>query len=370
MIFISAIANWWLGLCRKTPKVYALPTGMINSPDPAYEGSPDGGAGGSGTIWRGLGSAHSGMKTLIHNPQLLWFSLLAGLVLVGHIIAQGLLVCLFYSYEWRHFFHPIGVLWRSFVDPLYTNLLIYYTVTFAVELSMVFCLVFLLACLIMSLSSKNGGPVSLVQGLLMTRKYSRPLEGYSLIVALTGTLLFFAFQYFSLRIWDFLINVMSLYPYYLKDSFARDVMFWGTEAAYGDILIISVINVFLFVLTLFVVPLIVIERTNLKEAVSGSFALLKKIRGEVASCVLGLGIIVFAAFLPYLLAGVVFEQGGYTINPGDAWLAAVGILYVLAIFSLAFIAATVGGITALGFYTSAKKRELDDESAKTVGNVI
>ena len=359
MVFISAFADWWLGLCRKPPKVCALPTGIVNPHDSAYEDTPDGGAGRSGTIHRGIGSAHSGMKTLMHNPQLLWLPILAGLVLVGHIIARGVLFCLPYSTEWRVFFYPIAVRWRSVVDFQYTALLISYTVTFVVELSMVFCLTFLLAGLVLSLSSKKGGSASLLQGLAMARKYSRPLVGYSLIVALTGTLLFFAFQYFSLRIWDFLINVMSLYPYYLKDSFARDVMFWGTEAAYGDILIISVINVFLFVLTLFVVPLIVIERTNLKEAVSGSFALLKKIRGEVASCVLGLGIIVFAAFLPYLLAGVVFEQGGYTINPGDAWLAAVGILYVLAIFSLAFIAATVGGITALNLYGNAMIRGSD-----------
>lgn len=350
-------AGHGLGLCRKQPMVCALPTGGVNSPDPAYEGSPDGGAGGSGTIQRGIGSAHSGMKTLIHNPQLLWFSLLAGLVLVGHIIAQGVLFVLLYSTEWEIFFHPFGVLWRSFVDPFYTNLLISLTVKFAVELSMVFCLVFLLAGLVLSLSSKEGGSASLFQGLARAKKYYRPLAGYSLLVALTGTLLIFAFEYTSLRIWDFLDNMLSLYPLYLKDFFARDVMLWGTEAAYGEILIISAINVFLFILTLFVIPLLVLERKSLKEAVSGSFTLLKKIWGEVGSCVFCLGIIIFAAFLPYLLTGAVFEHGGYTINPGDVWLVAVGILYVLAIFSFALVVATVGGIAALDLYRNAKIRE-------------
>ena len=229
MIFISAIADWWLGLCRKPPKVCALPTGMVNSPDPAYEGSPDGGAGGSGTIRRGIGSAHSGMKTLIHNPQLLWFSLLAGLVLVGHIIAQGVLFVLLYSTEWEVFFHPVGVLWRSFVDPYYTDLLISLTVKFAVELSMVFCLVFLLAGLVLSsLQRKAFLPHSYrdLHGPRNTQDLSR---GISLLVALTGTLLIFAFEYSSLRIWDFLDNMISLYPFYLKDFFARDVMLWGTE---------------------------------------------------------------------------------------------------------------------------------------------
>ena len=355
MTRVSEPAEHWFGLCRKPPVARTFQTGFCFPQESAHEGLPDGGgAGGSGMIRRGIGAAFSGMRTLNRNRQLLWFALLAGLVLVGHIIAQGVLFVLLYSTEWQVFFHPFGAQWRSFVDPYYTDLLISLTIRFAVELSMVFCLVFLLAGLVLSLSSKKGGPVSLFQGLARAKKYSRPLAGYSLLVTLAGTLLFFAFEYSSLRIWNFLINVLSLYPLYLKDSFARDVMLWGTEAAYGEILIISAINVFLFILTLFVIPLLVLERKSLKEAVSGSFTLLKKIWGEVASCVLGLGIMVFVAFLPYLLTGIaVFEHGGYSINPGDAWLAA-GILYVLALFSLAFIAATVGGIATLDLYTIAK----------------
>ena len=77
----------------------------------------------------------------------------------------------------------------------------------------------------------------------------------------------------------------------------------------------------------------------------------------MGACVFGLGIMVFAAFLPYLLTGAVFENGGYTINPGDAWLVAVGILYVLALFSLALVVATVGGIATLNLYRNAKIRE-------------
>ena len=60
-------------------------------PESAHEGLPDGGGGGSGTIRRGIGAALSGMRTLNRNRQLLWFTLLAGLVLAGNTIGQAAL---------------------------------------------------------------------------------------------------------------------------------------------------------------------------------------------------------------------------------------------------------------------------------------
>ena len=82
---------------------------------------------------------------------------------------------------------------------------------------------------------------------------------------------------------------------------------------------------------------------------------MRNIRGEVAVCVLGLGMVVFAASLTYLLfqvvAGIVALD--LTWRPGDGWIAA-GFLYVLALSILALVAATVGGIASLDLYTSAK----------------
>ena len=46
---------------------------------------------GADRIRRGIGIALSGTKTLIQNRQLLWFTLLAGLVLAGNVIVQGVL---------------------------------------------------------------------------------------------------------------------------------------------------------------------------------------------------------------------------------------------------------------------------------------
>ena len=47
---VSEIAEHWLGLCPKAPVFSSLQTGIGDLPEPTYEGSPDGGAGGWGTI--------------------------------------------------------------------------------------------------------------------------------------------------------------------------------------------------------------------------------------------------------------------------------------------------------------------------------
>jgi hypothetical protein len=45
-----------------------------------------------------------------------------------------------------------------------------------------------------------------------------------------------------------------------------------------------------------------------------------------------------------------------TSHPTDAWIA-LGFLYYLAVFIVAFVVATVGGIAALNLYRYAKIRE-------------
>jgi hypothetical protein len=91
MTFLSTVSDCWLGLCRKTPVFRASETGIGNQPEPAHEGSPDSGDGRLNAIRRGTGAALSGAKTLIRNRQLLWFSLLVGLVLAGDFIVQWVL---------------------------------------------------------------------------------------------------------------------------------------------------------------------------------------------------------------------------------------------------------------------------------------
>ncbi|MEN6611771.1 MAG: hypothetical protein ABFC24_13095 [Methanoregulaceae archaeon] len=362
---ISAIFDRWLGLCRKAPVIRASQADIDNPPEPSHEGSPDGGAGGPGTIRRGIGAARSGVKTLIRNPQLFWFPLLAGLVLAGNLIGQSLLFLIRCNRE------PNGI--AGYGLPL------------VIEISTVFCLVFLLAGLVLSISSRKGGAVSFFHGLATAGKYLRPLALWSIVVGLAGTLLFIAGM--SMSSWAsppfdifgnlevFLSHVLAQFPF----NWALDPNFFlgnppgehpptlleemGFPGPTVYTLIFSAINILLFILTLFVVPLIVLEGKSLKEAVLGSFALTRKVRGEVVVCVLGLGTLVFAAlltFLPFRFTGftqVSIVDGGAMLisysRPGAEWIVAA-FLYVLALSGLVVVIATVGGIATLILYTVAK----------------
>jgi hypothetical protein len=455
MTRVSEIAEHWFGLCRKPPVFHTTQIGIDNQHDPALVGSPGGGAGGPGTIRRGIGAALSGTKMLIHNRQLLWFSLLVGLVLAVNSLARYWLIVFPSSSEGRFFFDPDSVRvlpplvltwvivfatvfclafllaglvlsisskkdspvsylqglkrakkylipftsgsvvmalagiqlfvhpfmvqgelfvrnprWLIFVDPESVRLLISLVQTFVIEFATVFCLVFLLAGLIMSVSPKEGGPVLFFQGLTKAKKYVSPLTGWSVVVALAGTLLFTAGKYSNLVspfIWQSPISVLNQFPFNFILNYLIPLpnLWGGLGIALVDTLILSAINILLFVLTLFVVPQLVFERKNLKGAVLGSFILIKKILGEVAACVLGLGAIIFAASLMFLLfrfSGVdqVWWDAGqmYTSYspPSDVW-AAAGLLYVFALSALVLVVATVGGIAALDLYTYAKTRE-------------
>jgi hypothetical protein len=464
MTRVSELAEHWFGLCRRAPGVRATHSKCEDSSETTLEGNPDGGAGGPGTIRRGIGAAQYGAKTLIHNRQLLWFTLMVGVVLAGHLIAQAGLIVFPSSSDCRFFFDPettrllpsliltfaagfltvfcIGFLlsglvlsipskengqivsiqgltrakkylvpltagsvvvslsgiqlfvhpsivqgvlfvrnprWILFVDPTTASFFTSFFLIIAIEFLTVFCLIFLVTGLTLSLSSKNGGTVSFLQGLVKAKEFVKPLAMWSMVVAFAGSLLFTAGEYsylLSSAIWQSMFGVLNQFPFNyalnymippdLRIASLPPVMEWGLSIALVNTLILSAINVLLFVLTMFVVPLLVLDRRSMKDAVLGSFTLMKRIWGEVATCFLGLGLVVFAASLMVLLfrfSGVDqvwWDAGRMYISyspPTEAW-AAAGILYILVLISLALIIATIGGIAALDLYTSAKSRQI------------
>lgn len=359
MTRLSKISDIWVGLCRRAPLVHTTDTAICNQPEPDLDGQQDGGGGGAGTMRRGVGILISGSKTLIRNPQLLWFTLLAGLVMAGHFLTQGALMV---------------ACRNNGGDPLIASPVI----IFLVEFPTVFCLVFLLAGLALSLSSKNVGPVSFFDGLIGAKKFLITLAIWSVVVALAGTLLFLAYYLLGFArfhpfdmsgdVYIFLLNVLHQFPfswslnpdtYIPYGTFSQILGVFRFGLVYA--IILSVINILLFAVTLFVVPQLVLEKKRLKDAVFGSFALMKNIRGDVAASLLGLGIIVSAALLTFFL----FQFTGIdhitanqisSTRPSDAWIG-FGLLYIITLTIFVFIAATIGGIATLELYKDAKIRE-------------
>ena len=365
MTRVSEIAEHWFGLCRKAPGYCTSHMGIGDLPEPSHEGSPDGGAGGPGTIQRGIGAALSGTKTLVQNRQLLWFTLLAGLVLVGNIIAQGAL-----SY----------ITWT--MQP-YIGETEWVVLNIIIEFSTLFCLVFLLTGLVLSIPSKKEGHVSFFEGLPRAKKYMKAIFLWSLALALAGMLLFSIYFYSNDwlprnhlfpqilgTLFGSLLNPLVEFPFnptLTQSTFFDPSHFGGIPMTswiypFGimQTVIFSAINLLLFILTPFVVPFIALEQKTLREAVVGSFTLVKKNWGEAAACAIFLGVVSGSVFLTYLLvqaaSGMVTPDGVVTIRPENTWIA-LALVYDSALFCFALVMATVGGIAALDLYRNAKFQE-------------
>ena len=374
---VSEIAEHWFGLCRKPPGVHASQADIVNLSEPAHEGLPDGGGGGSGTIRRGIGSALSGMRTLNRNRQLLWFTLLAGLVLAGTTIAQGALGYITWTMQ------PSETEWV--------------VLTFIIEFATLFCLVFLLTGLVLSLSSKKKGHASFFEGLTGAKKYIKAIVVWSMVLALAGMLLFSIYFYspgwfpriprndLLLNIFGILygwVNLLLEFPFNptLTNIFSDptrygglSLIFWIYPSGIIQALTFSAINLILFILTPFVVPFIALDKKTLREAVVGSFTMMKKNWDETAACAVFLGVVAFGVFLTYLLvqaaSGMVTPDNVVTIRPENTWIA-LALVYDSALFCFAIVMATVGGIAALHLYTSAKSRQIAAESTEPTRGVI
>ncbi len=361
MHLISVIAEHWLGLCPKAPVFRASQIGMVNLPESTLEGSPDGGDGRPGTIQRGIWAALSGTKTLAQNRQLLWFTFLAGLVLAGNAIGQAAL-----RYTGR------------IMQP---DIIVRYALDFLLGFATLFCLVFLLAALFMSIPSKKDGSASFLEGLFWAKKYLQAILLWSLVLALAAMLLSYIWFYSfyglppELRFlnilgpFQFIASTITQFPFNwtldwdmlteIPGYGGRSLLLWIYPFGFMETLQFSAITLLLFVLTPFVVPLVVLEQKTLQEAIVGSFAMMKKIWAEVAACALFLGVIVSGAFLSHLLiqavSGIVDPYQTVIFHPPGTWIA-LALLYNIALSIVAFIVATIAGIAALDLYTSAKSR--------------
>jgi hypothetical protein len=266
-----------------------------------------------------------------------------------------------------------------------TDIIVWLVLNFLIEFATLFCLVFLLAGLVLSLSSKKEGSDSFFTELTRAKKYLKPLFLWSVVLALAGMLLIIIFSYvpswfptpelLSLyrngfgSFYSFLASTLSQFPFNLTPypptaiftelpGYGGRSLLLGIYPGLMEALIFSAINLLLFILTPFVVPFIVLEQKTLSEAVVGSFAMIKKTWVGVVACAVFLGVVVSGVFLTYLLVqaahGIVTPSEVVFYPPTDTWIAALGLLYDLALFSITLVVATVGGIASLDLYRYAK----------------
>ncbi len=139
----------------------------------------------------------------------------------------------------------------------------------------------------------------------------------------------------------------------------------GIGIAMGSIrtLILSGINILLYILALFVVPMLVLENKRLPGAVAELVGLIKKCWGETIICFLQFGLVFFEVSLTSLLFhfayGVVSPEMLLFWRPGTEWIVGAA-LYMLVWFTLAMIGSTAGGISLFSLYTYAKSGRMPD----------
>jgi len=281
---------------------------------------PDGGAGGAGSIGRGLMLTTGSIRLLFRNRQLLWFPLLTGLVMISSLVATLYLqfisgTALFLGTDLataagsvviRHGSLPWVAL--TFITGLFSTLLTYY----------------ILAALIVCVSGISSGRTATVtNGLVQARHYLYPLFCWAAVWALVGTLVSFFMT----------PPAMTSAP-------------GNLGMIYGIIAVTACINI----LTLFVIPLLVLAGVGLATAVPGSLSLLRRVWAETIVCfilyVLILVIVVVTSLIPLVVVGF---SSGSALAAG----AVVG-ASMLVMLLLIFISSTVMGITITGLYFYGK----------------
>jgi hypothetical protein len=348
---LSEIIHGWLGWCPNAPALRTAPAVMMVPPEPVQSLQSGDGAGRSGRISRGVGFAVSGTRTLVKNKQLLWFSLLTGLVMAGMLLA----------------FYLVSVLGTYPYDAI--DLPRWLVLTFAIELGTIFCITVLLAGLILSLAPGVDRATPFREGLGRAKNYLRPLADWSVIMALISTVLFvllyysgYSQQYYVAFARFSLYPVVNQFPFnfILLPEIYHIGPIGGTFAilsAVTETITLLGINLLVMLVMLFVVPQLVLEKKSLPEAVTGSCALMRSVWAESLACFALIGVVLSAASLTSLLFrivyGIVAPEMLLFWYPGDEWIAAA-VVYMLALSGLFCIASTVAGIAAANLYTYGK----------------
>ncbi|MDD4137644.1 MAG: hypothetical protein PHT99_07115 [Methanoregula sp.] len=288
---IAEIIRRNLGWCPNTPALRTAPAVLVVPPVMVNPAQPDsnGAAGGPGRIRRGIGIATGSIKALFRERHLLWFSLLAGLVILFLIAAEGWSV--------THFDTILpSLIWIPFGD---STLIVFDLRLFLIEGICLSGFTLLLACLILYRDRSNAQkPVTIREGFDGIPAHAGPLAVLAVVMALAATVLFELAsqnQIIGKIVFSIDMAVFNLpYAYYFPNVL--------NSAIYFSFKIVFV-NIVLFLLVLYVVPGIVLENKGLVQALAGSVRLMRKTWCELLGCILVFGAILLMVAAVALLIG-------------------------------------------------------------------
>ncbi|MDD1689775.1 MAG: DUF6159 family protein [Methanoregula sp.] len=299
---------------RTAPPVLATPPVTLNPVQPG------GGAGGSGRIDRGIKLTTGSIRLLIRNRQLLWFSLLTGLVMIFSLVSNLYLQFI----SGTALFPGTGLATGPASTAISWGSPPWIALTFIIGLVSTFITYYLLAALIACVSRIHSGQTATVHdGLAHAGQYRWPLFSWAMIWACIGV------------VFSFFMN-----PSTMGSVLVNFGMIYGSMAFMAC----------LYVLTLFVVPLLVLANEDLVTAVTGSLSLFRKVWAEILVCFIIYVLIVFVVMLTSLVPMIAI---GFSSGSASAALAVV-VAYMLVMLVMLFIGSTIVGITITGLYLYGK----------------
>ncbi|WP_321506217.1 hypothetical protein [uncultured Methanoregula sp.] len=332
------------GWCPNTRMIKTAPVMLSTPPAFVLPSGQAGGAGGQGRIGRGIELVAGSIRTLTREKQLLWFSVLTGLVIAFMFLAQYTLHVLgSYPYE-------------MISDPAWMVL------TYAIGLSGIFCFSFLLSGLVLNLSPEDPKKdQSIREGLSEAGKYLRPLLTWSAILAVAGTGIYLLFRSAGELTIDSLINRFPFGYIVEPEAYGTGPIAGGFHIMYAAdaTFMMMIITLFLFAITAFIVPALVLEKKSIPGAIGESARLIRKSWGEMLVCFLILG----TALIAFTALSWLFQMLFYAVElNGPFWYEfyykggwrVVAALYMAAWMIFALAGATIAGIAIRDLYTYAK----------------
>jgi hypothetical protein len=352
MRLISALADCWLGLCRKTPALLhnalAVTPGNLGG---FQSGRPDSGgaAGRQRRIRDGIDIAMGSISAIFSEKQLLWFPFLSGLVILILVLAE----------RWS----------LSPIDPSYTAsnlitiplsdayLIVFDLRLFLIEAVCVSGFIILLAALVHYRNARNAAiPITTGDAFSAVGRHACALTAFSVTMAFVATVLLeiSARNEITSAIEFALSMAMFWLPY--AYYFAPD----STFAALFFSFRIMVANIVLLLLALYVVPVIVIEGKGLLPAFAGSIGLMKKTWREMFGCAMVFfTIVLFVAAIALLIGqspALLNNDYDFFLQESRGLVLMAGVCYgfLLACVMLIALGSAVLGIAITDLYACGK----------------
>ncbi|MDO9326510.1 MAG: hypothetical protein Q7T80_16290 [Methanoregula sp.] len=280
----------WMGWCPMTATMRSASTILTTPPVMVNPLEPDGGGRGTGRIGRGIGIATGSLRALVRDRQMLWFAFFSGLVMLFLIAVEGWTVANIQSSP------PflIDIPGNFFISYPYLD-----TRLFLIELICLSCFTLVLAGLILHRNGNSGKkPATIRESFTGINGQTGSLLALSLGLAVLATLVFMIASqspFIGSIVHAVTMTLFWLpYAYYFSNDlfgglyFASELMF---------------INAILLLITLYVVPVIVLEKKGLVPAIAGAAIHMKRTWCEMLGCLLVIVAIVLGVAAVALLIG-------------------------------------------------------------------